>query len=369
MAKENENGSDPWEKLSEYLTEHQMLLLDDNVAIEDMKFENGKIIVDDVHYKLSNLGWSTLCSRMEPIGTRKPPAQYIRFLPHHLQNDIMRWHFAQVPKKRNFMRAKAADDGPFIRAFLSETYQRGRFDNYDFMEIMNTKFREVMPGFRPVSWYMGERVFHVKTLSDAFIEDPVKSTLRVGVTFADSEVGAGSVLIRPFVRREGTGTDLFVLGEAFRRKHTGATKFKDKSGNLVVLDTEALKNGVKSDKLRITRDITDYIDKMLDGKDSTLEETQEAILRYYETDLPIKSWQDEDLLIFFEWLWKRAGSAGLPKGTIKAAVFKLPDYDMKNVWGLFCALCEISQDTDREQQLEYEMRAAKLAKHLWSLLR
>ena len=108
---------------------------------------------------------------------------------------------------------------------------------------------------------------------------------------------------------------------------------------------------------------------MLEGKDSTLQETQEAILRYYETELPINSWSDEDLNTFFEWLWKRSGSAGLPKGTIKAAVWKLPDYDMKNVWGLFNALCEVSQNTDREQRLEYEMKAAKLAKHLWSLLR
>jgi hypothetical protein len=355
--------------VNEYINEHQMLLLDHNVATEDMKFRNGSLIIDDVNYRLSNMGWSSLCGRMDPVGPRKPPAQYIRHLPGDLQNQIMAYHFGIIPKRRHFVRAKAHDDGPFIRAVLSETYQRGRFDNADFMEIINTKFRETMPGFRPVVWHMGERVFHVKTLSDAFIQDPVKATLRIGVTFSDSEVGSGSVVIRPFVRREGALTDLFILGEAFRRKHTGATKYKDAKGNLVVLDSEALKAGVKTDRLRITRDIHSYIDKMLQEKDKTIEETEKAILRYYSTPIPIEKWDQESLDTFFEWLWKRTGSAGLPKGTIKAAVDKLPEYDMKNVWGVFCALCEVSQFTDREQQLEDEMRAAKVANHLWSLLR
>lgn len=366
MEKTKETN-DPWAKLEKFVQDHQLLLLDGNYATSDVEFEDGKILVDGVKYSLSTLGWRTMCGRMAPVGNRKPPADYISRLPDHLQNSIMRWHFKQIPDVRHFVRAKASDTGPYVRAWLSESYQRGRFDNADFVNIILSEFKDKMPGFKPILWDVGERIFHVKALSDAYITDPVKAQLQIGVLFSDSEVGAGSVVIRPFVRKP-KGGDLFILHDFFRRKHMGAKTYKDGKGNVVNLDTAALQNGVDTDKLRITKDINEHIAAMVSSYTDDIKETEKKILRFYETELPINSWAEEDMAEFFEWIWKRLSNAGLPKTMVRQAVVKLADYDMKNVWGMFNALTELAADEEtREGRLDVEVKVAKAMQHLLSL--
>lgn len=360
-----------WEELKDFIEEHKALLLDYNIATKDMQFKDGKVIYDDVRYKLFDLGWRSMCGRMDPVHlSKRPPADYIRYLPMDLQEKLMAYHFAQCPEKRHFLRCKASDEGPFIRAFLSETYQRGRFDYADFVDVVLNDFRANMPGFRPVVYDVGELIFHVKTLSDVVILDPVQSSLRVGIMFSDSEVGAGSVVIRPFVRQEKKGHDLFILSEAFRRKHSGARRYRDRSGNLVLLDTATLQNGgVSTDKLRITKDIKAHIAQLVQDHQTQVEEAKTLILKYYNTSLPIEDWSAGNLEELFKWVWKRCSAVGLAKGHVEAAVKKLEEYDMPNVWGLFNALCEVAQHPVKEQQLDQEVKASKVAAHLYTILK
>lgn len=360
---------DPWSNLEEFVKEHQALLLDGNYATKELEFEDGKLVIDGVRFEISNLGWRSMCGRMARVGNRKPPADYICKLPKNLQNHIMHYHFSEIPDRRHFIRAKASDTGPYIRAWLSESYQRGRFDNIDFVDIILSEFKNKMPGFRPVAYDVGKAIFSVKTLSDAYIVDPVKAELNVGILFSDSEVGAGSVVIRPFVRKP-KGGDLFILQDFFRRKHMGAKKYKDKNGKTVVLTTEALKNGVDTDKLSIAVGIKDHISEMVKSYTDDIKETEKAILRFYEAELPIKSWSEEDLSDFFDWLWKRMSTAGLPKKLVKESVTKMAEYDMKNVWGLFNAMTELATDEDtQEGRLDTEVKIAKAVRHLHSLLK
>jgi ribosomal protein L17 len=260
------------------------------------------------------------------------------------------------------MRAKDSTDGPFIRAFLSETYQRGRFDYSDFVDIVLSDFRQKMPGFKPVSYNVGEKVFFIKALSDVVIPDPVSASMKVGLLFSDSEVGAGCVVIRPFVRRKGV--DLFILSEGFKRKHTGARKQLG-----VNLTTDVLKGGVQTDKLRISKNIREHIDKLVTTHTSDTATAKALILKYYDTELPIEDWTKESKDNLFKWLWKRCGASGLSMGHIKASIEKLEDYNMANLWGLFNALCEVAQQTLLEQQLEQEIAASKVVAHLYAILK
>ena len=360
---------DPWAKLRGFIDEHQALLLDHNVATEDLQFEDGKIIYDEVRYDLFDLGWSTMCGRMEPVfGSRRPPAFYIRHLPMELQEKLVRHHFSECPEKRHFLRCKASDDGPFIRAFLSETYQRGRFDYVDFVDIVVKDFRERMEGFRPVAYDVGEKIFQLKTLSDIVIPDPVEASMHVGVSFVDSEVGAGSVIIRPFVRHKTRGHDMFILSDAFRRRHSGPRRRRDEDGNFIDLDTAALKRGVTTDKLRITKDIKAYIEQMNEEYKTKIEEARALIFAYYNTPLPIDDWEEASLEALFEQVYRHNGSLALPKTFLKAAIAKLPEYDMPNLWGLFNAMCEVSEDTDKEVQLDREIKSSRLAQRLYRVL-
>jgi hypothetical protein len=365
VSAESVKQTDPWQKLEDYIEDHKLLLIDKNVCTKELEFKNGKILYDSVSYDISDLGWRSVCSRMNPPkgGKKKPPADYIRYLPMEMQEEIMAYHFKQIPKRRHFMRAKASDSGPFVRAFLSETYQRGRFDYSDYVGIVLNEFREKMPGFTPKSYHVGERIFHIKALSDVVITDPMGADLRVGMLFSDSEVGAGCVVIRPFVRMAGRYNDLFITSEGFRRKHTGARKQLG-----MLLTTDVLQGGVDTDKLRISRDIKDHIDTLVASHQTTTTASKSLILEYYDTVLPIEAWDEDSKETFFRWLWKRRGATALSKGHIKAAVAKMEDYDMANLWGLFNALCEVAQETDPEQRLEQEIAASRMISHLHAIL-
>lgn len=149
----------------------------------------------------------------------------------------------------------------------------------------------------------------------------------------------------------------------------GAKTYKDKNGNVVVLDTAALQNGVDTDKLRITKDINEHIASMVNSYTDDIKETEKAILRFYDTELPIESWAEDDMITFFNWVWKRLSNAGLPKAMVKRAVVKLADYDMKNLWGLFNALTELaSEEETAEGRLDAEVKVAKAVQHLHALL-
>jgi hypothetical protein len=136
VAKQVSERSDPWEALESFVEDHKSLLLDGNYATKEMTFQDGHIYIDGAQYSISNLGWRTMCGRMATIAGRKPPADYIKNLPPKLQNRIMEYHFSEIPTKRHFVRSKASENGPYIRAWLSEFYQRGRFDNADFVDII-----------------------------------------------------------------------------------------------------------------------------------------------------------------------------------------------------------------------------------------
>jgi hypothetical protein len=361
---------DPWEGPEEYIAEHELRLLDYNVPTKDLTFKDGEIIYDGRTYSLTSLAWRTMCARMRPVGPRKPPPEYIRRLPHNLQNDLMKYHFGLIPGRRHFLRAKTRDSGLYIRAFLSETYQLGRFDNADFMKIIMGDFRQKMPNFVPIHYAIGENIFYLKAMSDAYITDPLKAKLRIGVMFSDSEVGAGSVVIRPFVRDESAHRDFFILHEHFRRRHSGPRTYKDpKTGKTIKLTSEALAAGVETDRLRIAKDVQKYIDQMLAEKDQTHEQTQKMILRYYETELPLKSWDETDVKEFFGWCWERLSSSGLSKGVIMSAIEKLSDYGMTNLWGFFNALVQSLEDVEGEQKLDLEIQASKAAAKLYAMLK
>jgi len=370
-VEENVSDDARWNGLKQFIDEHQALLLDYNVSTEEMRFEDGEIVFDDIRYRLSDQGWRSLCSRMKKnAGGKKPPSDYIRYLPMELQEQVMMHHFKECPNKRHFMRCKASDNGPFIRAFLSETYQRGRFDYADFVDLVFDDFREKMPGFVPASYSVGETIFQLKAMSDAVIPDPVKADLRVGILFSDSEVGCGTVVIRPFARRMNSGHDMFILQDAFRRRHSGPRRYRDKKGNLVMLNTETLKNGVSTDKLRISKDIKAHIEQLVEDHQTQIEEAKKLVFAYYDTALPIEGWGDDEKEQLSEWIWKRSPLASvLGKKYLKDAVDKTEEYDMPNVWGLFNALCEMAENVDKEKQLDNEVTASRLASHLYSILK
>src|SRR5262249_604455 len=113
-----------------------------------------------------------------------------------------------------FLRGK----GDWIRAFLSAEYVA-----YNNSEIAQTAESLLRNGALEVkSFVLEETHMFLKIISEDIVDGP--SGLKAGIMIGNSEVGAGSVSVEPFVFRKPCTNDLVVSREkSFRHAHIHMT--------------------------------------------------------------------------------------------------------------------------------------------------
>ena len=173
-----------------------------------------------------------LCGRLEI------PARYLRRLPHPLQAQLINHDLKKVENgdRRFMLRCK----GSMIRAFLTEKYSR--IDNREVLDIVSNLALQMDHQFR--EFYLDERGFWAKILiNDLRTWDPSHEgkELKLGLLIGNSEVGARSISIEPFVYRYSCTNDMVIQEE--RSLHQRHMHLKTRELRMRVM--EAVNNAIE----------------------------------------------------------------------------------------------------------------------------
>lgn len=168
--------------------------------------EEQRVMVRPNDYALGQL-----CGRLEI------PARYLRRLPSNLQAQLINHDLEKVENgnRRFMLRCK----GSMIRAFLTEKYSR--IDNREVLDIVSNLALQIDHQFR--EFYLDERGFWAKILLDDLrVWDPSHSSteLKLGLLIGNSEVGARSISIEPFIYRYACTNDMVIQEDkALHQRH------------------------------------------------------------------------------------------------------------------------------------------------------
>lgn len=132
--------------------------------------------------------------------------------PNLLVSNVQHW-FDSEPEKRMFR----ALDGK-LRAVLSDRYRR--LDNFDLMEHLLPELGQIGGLEFFVTALTPERMFIRATLPRLQADVKVGDTVQAGVEISNSEIGHGSLMVRPYLLRLQCLNGM-VSTVALRKYHTG----------------------------------------------------------------------------------------------------------------------------------------------------
>jgi len=159
-------------------------------------------------WPFSDLAMSQFCQKLDI------PVRYFRRLPDEMKILVANHDLKRLKGTSFFVRGK----GQWIRAFLSAEYVA-----YNNSEIAQTAESLLRNGALDVkSFVLEETHMFLKIISEDIVDR--ESGLKAGIMIGNSEVGAGSVSVEPFVFRKPCTNDLIVSREkSFRHAHIHLT--------------------------------------------------------------------------------------------------------------------------------------------------
>lgn len=155
----------------------------------------------------------------DQIGARlNIPAKYYdrmrKDAPDLLATNVNRW-FEKSPGDKRLIRTLGGD----ARAFLSNRYQR--IDNEEIAEVVLPILAGI-PNVRIVSTQITDRRLYIQAVSP-HVQGEVRKgdVVQAGVTISNSEIGYGSVSVKPLVYRLACLNGMILPDNAFRAYHVG----------------------------------------------------------------------------------------------------------------------------------------------------
>ena len=156
-------------------------------------------------YSLSDLATGQMCQRLGiPVG-------YYRRLPGEMKAQVANYDLRRLEDRSYLLRGKES----LIRGFLSTEYVA--YNNSQIAETVHALLGSAQVSVR--AFVLEETHMFLKIISEEVVEPA--SGLKGGVVISNSEVGAASILVEPFVFRLPCTNDLIVSQEkTFRHAHT-----------------------------------------------------------------------------------------------------------------------------------------------------
>lgn len=156
--------------------------------------------------------------------------------PTLLAENLNHW-FEQTPKAR-LIRTHIAPEKANLRAFLSNSYRC--IDNADLARVVIPIL--MTNGWRIESSQITDDRFYIQAVNDTLTAEVVTPAtngklqrgdiVSVGLVIQNSEVGRGSLWVRPMVYRLACTNGMIALDKAMRRTHVGRKNQLDGSGDI-----------------------------------------------------------------------------------------------------------------------------------------
>jgi hypothetical protein len=196
-----------WKSVAEKIVQDDQNKWDKRTLAEDLEVAQ----VEDGVWPFSDLGISQFCGK---LGI---PVRYFRRLPDNLKITLGNYELQRLKGTSFLVRGK----GDWIRAFLSDQYVA-----YNNSEIVETVEKLLAKGDVSVKDFVLEETnMYLKIVSDEIWD--VESGIKAGIMIGNSEVGAASVSVEPFVFRKPCTNDLIVSWEkSFRHAHIHLTEYE-----------------------------------------------------------------------------------------------------------------------------------------------
>lgn len=334
------------------LKEFAQVLRDDASLKEDMIVDRRALaLTDDAKLKVSGAGEYDVrphCHRHIGELTGIPAAYYDKCLGANsalLARNVNHW-MPQVEDDKTAGRMLRTIGGD-ARALLSSSYRR--IDHEDVAEHALPVLLDI-PGLRVLDCAITETKMYLKVMDENMFEDVAipgggRDIVRAGLVISNSEVGNGSVLVQPLLRRDLCGNNLLAYFGKMSARHSGARHdLADVHYEMLSDETRALDAAATLAKLK------DVIKGVLsaEGFGRNIAAVREAQKEKIGGD-PIKA---------IERLSRTLKTTEQEKGSILRHLIEGGDLSR---WGVLNAVTSTAQDLEQyERQTHFEALGGKL---------
>lgn len=277
-------------------------------------------------YPMDDYAIGQLCSKLEI------PTKYFRRLPTDMRETVAAFDLRRFARSKDaLVRVHKIGGVPKVRAFLSDGY--APVDNAQIVTAVQAVLERVEHKIRAAD-INPSGMWAKVTVPGLAIEDPTKqgSPLFIGLLIGNSEIGARSVSVEPFIHRKTCTNDMVVLSSwAFRHKHVG-------------FQARLLASQIQSHTV-----------KMFEGAHAMLEEMAGTVNDFMGH--PTRT------------LAKLAETLKFSEGQAKDVVTAFHEDPHLSRWGAVNAITRAAQKYDADTRIDFERAAGKviqMARHQWT---